>query len=114
MVRFFPGDITNQVNRIGSSHREGVLKVLPWEGGIVRQIIPEGNVPAINKKGQRPSNLTLTLHRIPVLEDVSSNAFVIDLAVQPLLWVLPSATRYLNQAPGLDRSAAIQRLLEEG
>jgi hypothetical protein len=27
-------------------------------------IIPEGNVPAINKKGQRPSDLKLTLLRI--------------------------------------------------
>ena len=73
-----------------------------------------GSVPAINKKGQRPSNLKLTLLRIPVLEDVTSNVFAIDLAVQPLLCVLPSATRYLNQAPGLDRIGAIQRLWEEG
>ena len=86
----------------------------PWEGGIVRQIIPEGNVPAINKKGQRPSNLKLTLLWISALEDVFSNAFAIDPAVPQLLWVLPSATRYLNQAPGLDRSAAIQSLTEEG
>jgi hypothetical protein len=31
-----------EVNGIGSSHRKVVLKVLPWEGGIVRLIIPEG------------------------------------------------------------------------
>jgi hypothetical protein len=43
-----------------------------------------GNVPAINKKGQRPSNLKLTLLWMPTLEDVFSNVFVIDSAVQPL------------------------------
>jgi hypothetical protein len=100
-----------EVNGIGSSHRKVVLK----SAAVGRRNFAADNsgvnVPAINKKG--PASFKSEADP-PSDACIRRRIFVIDLAVQPLLWVLPSATRYLNQAPGLDRSAAIQSLTEEG